>query len=216
MRKLLILLLLCAAPAYGANKVKIGFISTLSGPNASIGIDIRDAFQLAIKHINGEGDGGMIKTMKPTSLKGNGILGKKVAFVGVNANKAEPAEEVRDHAKEHKFGFPVVKDPNNVIADAYGAMVTPEIFVVSKDLTILYHGRIDDSRKSEDVTKRDLALKGSAAITFSGEAESDQRVPAVVEYAISRPFRPWHEQRRFSRAARGLPPYRGKQAAEAV
>src|SRR5687768_7496871 len=58
MKKLLVVLLLCAAPAYGADKVKIGFISTLSGPNASIGIDIRDAFQLAIK-LNGGRLGGL-------------------------------------------------------------------------------------------------------------------------------------------------------------
>jgi branched-chain amino acid transport system substrate-binding protein len=38
--------------------VKIGFISTLSGPNASIGLDIRDAFQLAIK-LNGGKLGGL-------------------------------------------------------------------------------------------------------------------------------------------------------------
>ena len=31
---------------------------------------------------------------------------------------------------------------------------------------------------------------------------------ATIEYAISRPFRPWHDQRRFSRPARGLAPYR--------
>jgi len=28
-------------------KVKIGFISTLSGPSAALGVDIRDAFLLA-------------------------------------------------------------------------------------------------------------------------------------------------------------------------
>jgi competence protein ComEC len=69
------------------------------------------------------------------------------------------------------------------------------------------------------VTKRDLALNGSAAITFldgtggvSGESTSEiPRVAAAIEYAISRPFRPWHEQRRFSREARGLPAYQRKQ-----
>src|SRR5947207_6248141 len=44
--------------AHGADKVKIGFISTLSGPNASIGTDIRDAFLLAIK-LNGCKLGGL-------------------------------------------------------------------------------------------------------------------------------------------------------------
>ena len=40
------------APA--ADKVKIGFISTLSGPSGAIGVDIRDAFQLAIKMNDGK------------------------------------------------------------------------------------------------------------------------------------------------------------------
>lgn len=68
------------------------------------------------------------------------------------------------------------------------------------------------------VTKRDLALNGSAAITFLDEADSSSamiagetlRVAATIEYAIRRPFRPWHEQRRFSREARGLPAYQRK------
>ncbi len=43
-----------ALGAQGADKVKIGFISTLSGPSAAIGVDIRDAFQLAIKANGGK------------------------------------------------------------------------------------------------------------------------------------------------------------------
>jgi competence protein ComEC len=59
------------------------------------------------------------------------------------------------------------------------------------------------------VTKRDLALNGSAAITLSDNIDgAASPAPAMIEYAISRPFRPWHEQRRFSREARGLPAYR--------
>ena len=46
---LIVLFLLFAACANAADKVKIGFISTLSGPNAAIGGDIRDGFNLAIK-----------------------------------------------------------------------------------------------------------------------------------------------------------------------
>src|SRR5438045_546759 len=44
--------------AQAADKVKIGFISTLSGPNAAIGSDIRDGFNLAIK-LNGGKLGGL-------------------------------------------------------------------------------------------------------------------------------------------------------------
>src|SRR5947199_890787 len=47
-----------AIAAQAADKVKIGFISTLSGPNSSIGTDIPDRFNLAIK-LNGGKLGGL-------------------------------------------------------------------------------------------------------------------------------------------------------------
>lgn len=37
------------ATAQAADKVKIGFASTLSGPSAALGVDIRDGFMLAVK-----------------------------------------------------------------------------------------------------------------------------------------------------------------------
>jgi len=47
-----------ALDVQAADKVRVGFISTLSGPNAALGIDIRDAFQLAVK-MNGGRLGGL-------------------------------------------------------------------------------------------------------------------------------------------------------------
>lgn len=60
MNRILIALLAiaCAAGAQAANKVKVGFVSTLSGPSAALGVDIRDAFQLAVK-LNGGKLGGL-------------------------------------------------------------------------------------------------------------------------------------------------------------
>ena len=55
------------------------------------------------------------------------------------------------------------------------------------------------------VTKRDLARKGSAAIGFT-----DTGGIADIRFAIGEEERPWHNQRRFSREARGLPPYQRK------
>jgi branched-chain amino acid transport system substrate-binding protein len=40
---------LATGPATAADKVKIGFVSTLSGPSSALGIDIRDGFLLAVK-----------------------------------------------------------------------------------------------------------------------------------------------------------------------
>ena len=53
-----VLAALAGAPAWAADKVKIGFVSTLSGPSAALGVDIRDAFMLAVK-LNGGKLGGL-------------------------------------------------------------------------------------------------------------------------------------------------------------
>lgn len=43
-----------AGTAQAADEVKVGLLTTLSGPGAALGIDIRDGFQLAVKHSGGK------------------------------------------------------------------------------------------------------------------------------------------------------------------
>ena len=50
--------LLVPLAAAAADKVRVGFVSTLSGPSAALGIDIRDGFLLAVK-LNGGKLGGL-------------------------------------------------------------------------------------------------------------------------------------------------------------
>lgn len=75
-----------------SSTVKFGFTVPQTGAYADEGADELRAFQLAVKHLNGEGDGGMLKTLKPSALKGNGVLGKKVEYVsGDTQTKADAA-----------------------------------------------------------------------------------------------------------------------------
>ena len=73
--------------------VTLGFNVPQTGAYADEGADELRAFKLAVKHINGEGkDNGMLSTMKPSALEGNGILGKKVAYVtGDTQTKSDAA-----------------------------------------------------------------------------------------------------------------------------
>lgn len=50
----LVALAMLAASAQAADKVKVGFVSTLSGPGAAIGTDIRDGFNLGLKTSGGK------------------------------------------------------------------------------------------------------------------------------------------------------------------
>lgn len=57
MKKTLIALSLVTSllpAAQAADKLKVGFLSTLSGPGAGLGVDIRDGFALGVKHSGGK------------------------------------------------------------------------------------------------------------------------------------------------------------------
>jgi len=61
--------------------VTVGFNVPQTGPYAEEGFDELRAQELAVQHLNGEGDGGMLNTFSSKVLDGTGILGKKVQFV---------------------------------------------------------------------------------------------------------------------------------------
>ncbi|MBI3195863.1 MAG: redoxin domain-containing protein [Ignavibacteriae bacterium] len=83
--------------------------------------------------------------------------GKGIAFVGMNSNKAEKVSDIEKHSKDKRFKFVVLKDDMNKVADLYAAQVTPEVFVLDPKGSIVYHGRIDDSKNAEKIEKKDLA-----------------------------------------------------------
>lgn len=76
---------------------------------------------------------------------GKEYAAKGIAFVGINSNKTELAPETAQHAAKNGFTFPVVKDEGNKVADLYGSLKTPEIFVLDPKGTLVYHGRIDET-----------------------------------------------------------------------
>ena len=72
--------------------VTLGFNVPQTGPYADEGNDELLAQQLAVEHLNGEGDGGCLNTFTSKVLTGNGILGKKVEFVtGDTQTKSDAA-----------------------------------------------------------------------------------------------------------------------------
>ncbi|WP_377504474.1 substrate-binding protein [Octadecabacter sp. R77987] len=72
--------------------VTLGFNVPQSGPYADEGADELRAYELAVEHLNGGGDGGMLNTFSSKALDGTGILGKEVKFVtGDTQTKSDAA-----------------------------------------------------------------------------------------------------------------------------
>ncbi len=67
-----------------------------------------------------------------------------VRFIGVDSNRQDSEEELTAFVESLNLQFPVAKDHRNLVADQFQAERTPEIFVVDRDLNIVYRGRVDD------------------------------------------------------------------------
>ena len=72
---------------------------------------------------------------------------KDVQFIGINSNKQEHTNEILEYNKKYGFEFPVLKDPENNIADYFGARRTPEVFLLDAARVLRYVGAIDNSPK---------------------------------------------------------------------
>jgi peroxiredoxin len=79
-----------------------------------------------------------------------------ITFWAINSNMTENATQIKSHAQENSYNFPVLIDPNSSVADKFSATRTPEVFVLDKDRNVVYHGRIDNSKDESKVSSHDL------------------------------------------------------------
>ncbi|HUY88064.1 MAG TPA: redoxin domain-containing protein [Pirellulales bacterium] len=85
-----------------------------------------------------------------------------VAVVGIDANQQDSLAEIAHYARIHHVEFPLLKDPGNRVADQFGAVRTPEAFVLDRRRVVRYWGRIDDQYgigyARERPQRRDVAV----------------------------------------------------------
>jgi len=77
-----------------------------------------------------------------------------VRFYAVQGDTTIPDREVRQHARDFAYRFPVLLDPRQVLSRHTGATITPEAAVLSAGGSVLYLGRIDN--RVEDFGKTRL------------------------------------------------------------
>ena len=77
-----------AAPLHAADKVKVGMVTTLSGPNGAIGTEIRDAFMLAVK-LNGNKLGGLPADVIIGDDQFKPEVGKQLAEKNIKLDKVD-------------------------------------------------------------------------------------------------------------------------------
>ena len=65
-------------------------------------------------------------------------------------------DQMVTRAKEKSLPYPYLVDGSQEIAKAYGAQVTPHVFLLDADGAVKYRGRVDDSLKEPEIKSHDL------------------------------------------------------------
>ena len=80
----------------------------------------------------------------------------KVAVIGINSNDPitfpdDNFDNMKKTAAEKGIKFDYLVDDTQEVAKRFGAMCTPDPFLFDKNGNLVFHGRIDNAMKPEDV-----------------------------------------------------------------
>lgn len=117
---------------------------------------------------------------------------KDVVFLNINSNRTEigdtaptPKEgekaygDIRSHLQDKDLPYRVLVDHGNVVADAFGAKTTPDLFVFGKDGKLVYRGLIDDDQRGDRGEKATRYLHDVVSQLVAGEkVEAFETKPA--------------------------------------
>src|SRR3954467_10283466 len=67
-----------------------------------------------------------------------------VAVAAVMSNVQDSLADIAAFVREHKVGYPVLKDRRNDVATMLAAERTPTVFLLDRQRAVRYQGRIDD------------------------------------------------------------------------
>jgi thiol-disulfide isomerase/thioredoxin len=74
---------------------------------------------------------------------------KGVKVVAIDAGVDKPAEDIKTYAGTKSF--PILINSDSKVAAQFGAAHTPEVFMLDKDMNVIYHGAFDSGKsKTED------------------------------------------------------------------
>ena len=87
-------------------------------------------------------------------------------------------ENMQRIAAEFDFPFPYLLDEDQQIAQAYGAVCTPDFFGYNSELKLQYRGRLDESRKQTAPEARRDLFEAMRQVAETGQGPHDQ-IPSM-------------------------------------
>jgi peroxiredoxin len=109
-------------------------------------------------------------------------LGLGAVAIMPNDTAAYPADSfanMKSFAARHGFTFPYLIDESQAVAEAYGAVCTPEFFGFNGALELQYQGRLDEGKTAPPPAgaKREL-LEAMRQVAATGQGPKEQ-IPSM-------------------------------------
>ena len=108
----------------------------------------------------------------------------EVEFVGINSNGDEPFERSANHFSKVRFPFPVLRDEGAQLANHFGAVKTPHVYVVDRKGALVYQGGIDNSHEAGRASEHYLEAVLTAVHAGKAPPYTEKR---TLGCAIKRP-----------------------------
>ena len=104
--------------------------------------------------------------------------GGRAAVVAINSNQIpeDSLEAMTARAEERRFHFPYLADPDQTTAKAFGALRTPEFFVLDSSRRIVFMGSLDDDPEGGEPSRR-WVEEAVDAILSGGTPETPETAP---------------------------------------
>ena len=122
---------------------------------------------------------------------------RDVDFLAINSNASDSIEDVAEHARRLRLTFPVLKDPENRVADQLLAERTCEALVIDGRGRLRYRGAIDDQYglgTRRDSPERNYLVDAIESVLAGREVSPDndpgRRLPDRAQHARQRHVAP--------------------------
>ena len=126
-----------------------------------------------VKHVNA----GLVQAAKDYMPKG-------IAFVAISSNDVVSHPEdgpakMNTAAWTLGYPFPYLYDESQLVAKAYQAACTPDLFLFDANLACVYRGQLDDSRPGSNVPVTGKDLRAAMDALLAGKPVSAEQKPSV-------------------------------------
>lgn len=126
-----------------------------------------------VKHVNDE----LINLAKK-------YIPKDINFIAISSNDIkkypeDSPEEMKRIASELGYPFPYLFDESQQVAKAYSAACTPDFYVYDRNLKLVYHGQLDDSRPGNKIPVTGSDIRETLEALINAKAISQIQKPSI-------------------------------------